>query len=104
MRLEELNQHIKSLADRIRKLDAEAVSVVDDAVQFATNVVIAGIGNALEQDNMLEEISVGARRHIASTIIAEMSTRLEEIEKAIQGKDNIGTLDGDMIARKLGAI
>jgi hypothetical protein len=104
MRLEELNQHIKSLADRIRKLDAEAVSVVDDAVQFATNVVIAGIGNALEQDNMLEEISVGARRHIASTIIAEMSTRLEEIEKAIQGKDDIGTLDGDMIARKLGAI
>jgi len=102
--LKELNKHIKSLADRIRKLDAEAVSVVDDAIQFATNVVIAGLGNALSQDSMLTEVSVDARRHIASTIIAEMSRRLDEIEKAIQGKDDVGTLDGDMIARQLGAI
>ena len=102
--LKELNKHIKSLADRIRKLDAKAVSVVDDAIQFATNVVIAGLGNALSQDSMLTEVSVDARRHIASTIIAEMSRRLDEIEKAIQGKDDVGTLDGDMIARQLGAI
>ena len=102
--LKELNKHIKSLADRIRKLDAEAVSVVDDAIQFATNVVIAGLGNALSQDSMLTEVSVDARRHIASTIIAEMSRRLDEIERAIQGKDDVGTLDGDMIARQLGAI
>ena len=102
--LKELNKHIKSLADRIRKFDAEAVSVVDDAIQFATNVVIAGLGNALSQDSMLTEVSVDARRHIASTIIAEMSRRLDEIERAIQGKDDVGTLDGDMIARQLGAI
>lgn len=102
--LKELNKHIKSLADRIRKLDAEAVGVVDDAIQFATNVVIAGIGNALSQDSMLTEVSINARRHIASTIIAEMSRRMEEIEKALQGKDDVGTLDGDMIARQLGAI
>ena len=102
--LKELNKHIKSLADRIRKLDAEAVSVVDDAIQFATNVVIAGLGNALSQDSMLTEVSVDARRHIASTIIAEMSRRLDEIERAIQGKDDVGTLDGSMIARQLGAI